>query len=187
MSESTDFFFRLETGDRLLPLSADVEESPFLTLQEVEAISKQKLVSAHGGREVPEVNNPTWKTENNENAPDASPQQNEMSPSDVSEAVVAVELPEPIAPYIGHQIPEDFLKKAGLLHEDGERESELRPIYKLNADGSLPGEQSRHRHMHLLNSTDSKFVNFMQKHQTKCLTLCACSATRSSAVDRRRL
>lgn len=117
-------------------MSADVEESPFLTLQEVEAISKQKIISAHAGREVPEVDNPTWKTGNDENSTNASPQHDEMSLPDSCEAAE----PEPIVPYIGHQIPEDFLKKAGLLGEDGEHDGEVRPLYELNADGSLSGK-----------------------------------------------
>lgn len=130
-----------------MPLSADVEESPFATLQEVEAISKQKLNSVHAGREIPQVDNPTWKTASDENASDAMPEQGEIEAlpqhSEMSHPVlsdaVATE-PEPALPYIGHQIPEDFLKKAGLWHEDGERESEMRSVYKLNPDGSLPGE-----------------------------------------------
>lgn len=137
------YLIAVEIGDRLLPLSADVEESPFLTLQEVEEISKQKIVSAHAGREVPEVDNPTWKTANDgngTNALDALPQPIEISDSDFSATIdVAANEPAPVDIYIGHQIPEDFLKKAGLLHDDGEREREVRPIYKLNADGSLPG------------------------------------------------
>lgn len=120
-----------------------------MTLQEVEAISKQKINSAHGGQEIPRVDNPTWKTESAENASDAMPQQDEvdvlpqqseMSLPDIPDA--AANKPDQIIPYIGHQIPEDFLKKAGLLHEDGDRESELRPLYNVNADGSLPGELS---------------------------------------------
>lgn len=107
-----------------------------MTLQEVEAISKQKIESAHAGREVPEVDNPTWKTGNDENATDASPPHDEMSLPDSSETAE----PQPIVPYIGHQIPEDFLMKAGLLGEDGEHDGVVRPLYELNADGSLPGE-----------------------------------------------
>lgn len=130
----------------MLPLSDDVEESPFLTLQEVEAISKQKIVAAHAGREVPEVDNPTWKTGNDENTLDASSQPYEWSPSDDISLTSADEptqstQSESIQNYLGHQIPEDFLKKAGLLQEDGEREHEMRPLYKLNADASLAGER----------------------------------------------
>lgn len=116
-----------------------------MTLQEVEAISKQKLNSAHAGREIPQVDNPTGKAASDENASDAIPdqeeiealpQQCEMAHPVLSDATE----PEPAIPYIGHQIPEDFLKKAGLWHEDGERETEMRSVYKLNSDGSLPGE-----------------------------------------------
>lgn len=39
--------------------------------------------------------------------------------------------------YIGHEIPEDFLMKAGLLNESGETETGVKPIYSLNSDGSL--------------------------------------------------
>lgn len=39
--------------------------------------------------------------------------------------------------YIGHKIPEDFLMKAGLLNDSGELETGVKPIYSLNADGSL--------------------------------------------------
>lgn len=107
-----------------------------MTLQEVEAISKQKLNSAHAGREIPQVDNPTGKAASDENASDAIPDQEEMAHPVLSDATE----PEPAIPYIGHQIPEDFLKKAGLWHEDGERETEMRSVYKLNSDGSLPGE-----------------------------------------------
>lgn len=119
-----------------------------MTLQEVEAIAKEKTASVHAGRDAPEVSNPTWKMDmdNDENAIDASPAQGELSPQDVSpptsdesEPTVADE-PESTPAYIGHQIPEDFLKKAGLLHDGDDREDEVRPIYKLKADGSLPGE-----------------------------------------------
>lgn len=156
-----------------------------MTLHEVEAISKQKIVSAHVGREAPRVDNPTWKAGKDENAINASPLQDERSPPDISEATI--EEPEPITTYIGHQIPEDFLKKAGLLHEDGERECELRPVYKLNADGSLPREQFRIQTSSRVNLIKYRFFLLLQKHQTKCLMHFACSVTRNSVVAKRRL
>lgn len=134
-----------------------MEESPFLTLQEVETISKQKIASVHAGRNVPKVDNPTWKSGTEESAAPAAMYHDDeaagatssshgKSPTEVESTTgppgesEAHETPdsEPAIPYIGHQIPEDFLKKAGLLSENGERESEMRPIYQLNADGSLP-------------------------------------------------
>lgn len=160
-----------------------------MTLQEVEAIAKEKTIFVHAGREAPEVSNPTWKLDNDENAIDALPAQAELSPPDISPPVSDESEPtvaddaEPTPAYIGHQIPEDFLKKAGLLHDGDEREDEVRPIYKLKADGSLPGE--------LLTGSrflDSNQINFLlQKHLLKYSKHLTCSVTRNSAVAKRRL
>lgn len=41
--------------------------------------------------------------------------------------------------YIGHKIPDEFLLKAGLLNESAEDGKDVKPIYKLKPNGSLPG------------------------------------------------
>lgn len=127
-------------GDRLLPLSADVEESPFPTLQEVEDMSKQKILLAHGGRELPETDNPTWKT-NDEQEIDMKDSTEGQSNTECNELVDydgkvdIVETPT----YIGHQIPEDFLIKAGLLNDDSNGDKQVKPLYDLKDDGTLQG------------------------------------------------
>lgn len=40
--------------------------------------------------------------------------------------------------YIGHKIPDDFLKKSGILEMSIASNDVVHPVYKLNADGSLP-------------------------------------------------
>lgn len=40
--------------------------------------------------------------------------------------------------YIGHAIPEDFLKKAGLLDESQDDGPNVKPLYKLH-DGTIGG------------------------------------------------
>lgn len=46
-----------------MPLDADVEQSPFPTLEEIEQISNEKAQAVHGHRPMPVKSNPTWKKE----------------------------------------------------------------------------------------------------------------------------
>lgn len=130
-------------------------------------MSKHNIKLAHGSREMPETSNPTWKdeeieTSDNDNETDTNDDNNGNSADDVIE-------PAPPA-YIGHQIPEDFLIKAGLMGDDSDDEKQIKPLYDLNADGSIRGR------------FDSFLINIFQKltqltsfirqiHQKKCLKL----------------
>lgn len=126
----------LNSGDRLLPIAAE-EESPFPTLQEVEEMSNQQIKLAHVNRELPKVDNPTWKSN-----PDNVTLTTEAETSDgISQSEVetdSITVSEPKS-YIGHKIPEDFLVKAGLIGDDVEDDTQVEPIFKLNADGSTRG------------------------------------------------
>lgn len=132
-------------GDRLLPLAAAAEEeSQFPTLQEVEEMSNQQIKLAHFNRALPKTDNPTWKSELAEKDGDLEQHENgEVSDGDegvITEAENASEdVSQAVATpsYIGHQIPEDFLIKAGLVgNDDAEDEYQVQPLYKLTADGN---------------------------------------------------
>lgn len=45
-------------------MEADQEVSQFPTLEEIEQISNEKALAAHGNRPRPATNNPVWKNEN---------------------------------------------------------------------------------------------------------------------------
>lgn len=139
----------------MLPLTVE-EESPFPTLDEVEEMSNQQLKLVHANRELPKVDNPTWKigsgeadpseesseiatASNNTNVSDpAAP----LPPSTDSVIDDSFEAPATISTqnYIGHKIPEEFLKKAGLLGSDTDDAAHVEPLYKLNSDASVRGE-----------------------------------------------
>lgn len=126
----------------MLPLEAVTDESPFPTLQEAEEMSKQKKLVAHAGRELPESDNATWKSSDNENV-DKSEEFPEQPISIDNEDSKILEISEKNK-FIGHEIPEDFLKKAGLLdgHQSGNKQVE--PLYRVNEDGTLPGNHRVH-------------------------------------------
>lgn len=128
-----------------------VEESPFPTLQEIEEMSSQQIKLAHVNRVLPQTANPTWKSELAENdeiakqdemieASDAVENESEMIAEShgASENICeVVSTPR----YIGHQIPEDFLIKAGLMgNDDDDDGTQVQPLYKLNDDGSTRGK-----------------------------------------------
>lgn len=115
-------------------MTAVEEESAFPTLQEVEEMSKQKIQLAHGNRELPESDNPTWKADENEN--NEVETRNALESEIDSKVEVDTSVPTPPV-YIGSQIPEDFLIKAGLLGNDSEDEKEIKPLYDLKSDGGL--------------------------------------------------
>lgn len=132
-------------GDRLLPLAAAAEEeSQFPTLQEVEEMSNQQIKLAHFNRALPKTDNPTWKSELAEKDDDLEQHENgEVSDGNEGEITEAENASEDVSQavatpsYIGHQIPEDFLIKAGLVgNDDAEDEYQVQPLYKLTADGN---------------------------------------------------
>lgn len=133
------------SGDRLLPITAE-EESPFPTLQEVEEMSNQQIQLAHGSRELPKVDNHTWKTDDMTTSEENSaPETPSVSIQvDVSSPSTSHKSQAPSQSYIGHKIPEDFLIKAGLIGNDTENSdsTQVKPFYELNADGSTPSEFS---------------------------------------------
>lgn len=121
-------------SDRLLPLDAQNDDSPFPTLEEAAEMSKQKIAQAHGSREVPKASNPSWDTAEPD-AADAADAADAMADDQMArsdEAAVAM----PTRAYIGHEIPEDFLIKAGLLNNNDESDDTFQPLYRLNADGT---------------------------------------------------
>lgn len=112
-----------------MPVDADYTESPFPTLQEADEMANKKLQIVHGKEcDIPKANNPKWKS--TENEPQAST-------SYTIENKQTVDSESTSTTYIGHQIPEDFLKKVNLLNNDSE--NEIQPLYKLNDDGTTIG------------------------------------------------
>lgn len=141
-------------GDRLLPLTVE-EESPFPTLDEVEQMSNQQIKLVHANRELPQVDNPTWKNGSEEVDPTEESAGIALTPTKINMSDTTTPTPTPtesvasasfMTPatvptqnYIGHKIPEEFLKKAGLLGSDTDDGCNVEPLYKLNADGSIRG------------------------------------------------
>lgn len=121
----------------MLPLTTE-EESPFPTLQEVEEMSNQHIKLAHSNRELPKVGNPIWKAASGDAATEITDEMDGLSPvvdtvSKNQNTANEVQTQN----YIGHKIPEDFLIKAGLIGNDTDNENQIKPLYKLNADGSI--------------------------------------------------
>ncbi|XP_035785551.1 uncharacterized protein LOC118463215 [Anopheles albimanus] len=144
--------------DKLLPLSAEVEEeSSFPTLEEAEAMANAKTAVVHSNRmeSLPPVANPTWKESQEAEQTLADEMESELvHGSDCREemAVKAEEdkpTPQTSSPprksqsaaYIGHVIPEDFLKKSGLLEvtvSGAGAKGTIEALYPRQSDGSLP-------------------------------------------------
>lgn len=127
----------MKIGDRLLPMTTE-EESTFQTLQEVEEVCHQQIKFAHVNRELPKVDNPTWKTDSEitlnetENGDDAV--ECEGAPDETPRTSATA-----TQGYIGHKIPEEFLVKAGLIGNNAEDVTRVESLYQLNADGSTCG------------------------------------------------
>lgn len=121
-------------------------------------MSNQQIKLAHANRELPKVQNPTWKLGSDEGgsseesaktAPvaiktNASDTTSSLPPPPSTDTVIddSIVVPVPNVStqnYIGHKIPEEFLKKAGLLGSDTDDSAHVEPLYKLNADGSVGG------------------------------------------------
>uniref|UniRef100_W8BWT9 ATP-dependent DNA helicase Q4 n=1 Tax=Ceratitis capitata TaxID=7213 RepID=W8BWT9_CERCA len=160
-------------GDSLLPLTAQLEEdpSPFPTLEEAERMAVQSAVVAHS-RNISKLpaapNKAIYQNreklhENTINGiEDIKPKSSgdDYDQSEVDENILSgsddslenIDLNEvstlatkdsPIKNYVGHKIPEDFLKKAGLhptllegktsdLLSEG-----ITPLYELDVDGNV--------------------------------------------------
>lgn len=134
----------------MLPITVE-EESPFPTLDEVEQMSNQQIKLVHANRELPKVDNPTWKIDADEAGPSEEgssettpmPITNAPNTTSISVAVIDDSFAAPMTVstqnYIGHKIPDEFLKKAGLFGPDTDDAAHVKPLYKLNADGSVCG------------------------------------------------
>lgn len=111
--------------DRLLPIDAaagEIEESSFRTLDEVEAMANAQASKVHANRpdKLPTTNKIIIVDDNN----DTSIEQQMNEPSKTQ--------------YIGHKIPEDFLKKSGLLDAPTVSNSDtLKPLYDRNELGEI--------------------------------------------------
>ncbi|KFB44460.1 AGAP005917-PA-like protein [Anopheles sinensis] len=135
--------------DKLLPFDENaVEDSSFPTLEEAEAMALSKTAVVHSNRmeNLPPVANLLWKEqptgssepndeqETTTNSHDELPE--EEPPEATQEATNVVSKPA----YIGHRIPEDFLKKSGLLEATVSRgaKGSFEPVYEQQPDGTLP-------------------------------------------------
>lgn len=136
-------------GDRLLPITAE-EESKFPTLQEAEEMSNQQIKFTHKNRNIPKVDNPIWKATPEHALPAEAT--STPTPTEIDDELQTVQCENEefdntinttpstqSQSYIGHKIPEDFLIKAGLIGNDNENDTQVQPLYKLNADGNLCG------------------------------------------------
>ncbi|KRG07670.1 ATP-dependent DNA helicase Q4 [Drosophila mojavensis] len=157
-------------GDTLLPLSAQLEEdpSPFPTLAEVEMMATQGALAAHSRNieRLPQAANTNViyqhadssssscdEEEDAESGANPSAQLNMSSDEgDIDfealdaavDAAQAQKVESPIKSYVGHKIPEQFLKEAGLdasaSNGGGPARTQhggVQPLYELKADGSL--------------------------------------------------
>ncbi|KAL7732301.1 hypothetical protein ACLKA6_018527 [Drosophila palustris] len=179
-------------GDSLLPLTAQLEEdpSPFPTLEEAEQMASQGALAAHSRNieRLPQAANAaiyqtagSRSSSEDEEEEQVDPIKNasaHMSSDDSDmdmdfEALdAAVEASQsqtqvqaqisPIKSYVGHKIPEEFLKQAGLDASSstagGATKSQhggVQPLYELNADGSVP-EQTEEviKALHMFGHTD---------------------------------
>ncbi|XP_061519287.1 uncharacterized protein LOC1276585 [Anopheles gambiae] len=150
--------------DKLLPYDADtIEESSFPTLEEAEAMANSRTLAVHSNRieRLPPVANPVWKEQEQEDLP-AEEQVGEPGKEEPSTLPVEDDLDEPMeqesdehhqeteqsaaasqpaAPaYIGHKIPEEFLKQSGLLEVtvSGGFKGTVEPLYQQRGDCTLP-------------------------------------------------
>jgi ATP-dependent DNA helicase Q4 len=115
-------------GDTLLPLDAEmVDESPFLTLGEAAEMADDRKLVAHARNpdSLPATRNEAWKSdENKEETPENSERIDNEPGCSKDQS------------YIGHSIPEDFLKKSGLLDFTVGNNDVIEPLYELNPDSS---------------------------------------------------
>ncbi|KAM8710659.1 hypothetical protein ACLKA7_017307 [Drosophila subpalustris] len=152
-------------GDSLLPLTAQLEEdpSPFPTLEEAEQMASQGALAAHSRNieRLPQAANAAiYQTGGSSEEQQVDPVENASSDDldmdmDFEALDAAVEASQsqtqvqaqhsPIKSYVGHKIPEEFLKQAGLdassSTPNGAAKSQhggVQPLYELNADGSVP-------------------------------------------------
>ncbi|XP_058126269.1 uncharacterized protein LOC131267412 isoform X2 [Anopheles coustani] len=135
--------------DKLLPFDENaVEDSSFPTLEEAEAMALSKTAVVHSNRmdNLPPVANLVWKEQPTEST---EPNDEPETTTNSNDKSLEKELPEVTKEttkvfskpaYIGHRIPEDFLKKSGLLEATVSRGTKgtFEPVYEQQPDGTLP-------------------------------------------------
>ncbi|XP_062542516.1 ATP-dependent DNA helicase Q4 [Armigeres subalbatus] len=123
-------------GEQLLPLEADVaDESPFPTLEEAETMANAQSLVVHANKidKIPVKSNPIWKLDGADSSPvEETENDYEDLPEEPSEPA------ESKSNYIGHTIPQEFLKKSGILELTVGNKDKVGSLYQLNSDGSLP-------------------------------------------------
>lgn len=137
-------------GDKLLPMNAELDDSsPFPTLEEAQKLAAQKAVLVHSKNleKLPSaVNSNIFKNESEKDqsssdesdSVDGTVEHDEngfLDGIDSDEFDDALE-EESIQITKADLVPEDFLKKAGLL-EVAENNANIGPVYELNADGTV--------------------------------------------------
>ncbi|XP_049296435.1 uncharacterized protein LOC125770626 [Anopheles funestus] len=138
-------------ADKLLPYDADtVEDSAFPTLEEAEAMVKSQTVVAHSNRIecLPPVANPTWKEQEEERVTEPTDGEKEepIHPEDLEDEFEEEndtkhsQSDSSKLAYIGHKIPEDFLKQSKLLEAtvSGGFKGTIEPLYDQHPDSGLP-------------------------------------------------
>lgn len=143
--------------DDLLPVDV-VDDSPFLTLDEAEQMAQDRRLHAHSHRPevVPQAASGGYKVVDQESSSgeeystgdeggDGEASEDKENVGDGNQSMdhaweevddkILLETPS----YIGHKIPEELLAKSGLLSQESDKdEKRVKPMYSLNADGSLP-------------------------------------------------
>lgn len=157
-------------GDTLLPLSAQLEEdpSPFPTLAEVEMMATQGALAAHSRNieRLPQAANTNVIYQHTDSSSSSSDEEEKADPGEnpsaelnmssdegdidfealdaAVDAAQAQKVESPIKSYVGHKIPEQFLKEAGLDASSSSgggaartQHGGVQPLYELKADGSV--------------------------------------------------
>ncbi|XP_052896247.1 uncharacterized protein LOC128303356 [Anopheles moucheti] len=139
--------------DKLLPYDEDtIEDSAFPTLEEAEAMAKSQTVVVHSNRieSLPPVANPTWKEDEEDLMTDSlhkeDGKEDPIDPAGLEDEfeeekkIKQAENEPSKLTYIGHKIPEDFLKQSKLLEAtvSGGFKGAIEPLYGQQPDGELP-------------------------------------------------
>ncbi|XP_053663024.1 ATP-dependent DNA helicase Q4 [Anopheles marshallii] len=143
--------------DKLLPYDEDtIEDSAFPTLEEAEAMVKSQTVVVHSNRidSLPPAANPTWKEDEEERMTKSlhkeDGKEDPIDPEGLEDefeeekSIKQLENEPSKLAYIGHKIPEDFLKQSKLLEAtvSGGFKGVIEPLYVQQTDGELPSTPS---------------------------------------------
>lgn len=142
-----------QKGDSLLPVDAHIEdESPLPTLQQAAEMANDQKLLAHCNKptSIPATSNEIWKEAANES--DTTDEEMDLDDDiELIERELRTEINKEnenlnanvignIQSYIGHKIPDDFLKKCDYFNTNTENKDEIKPYYELDADGTVPSE-----------------------------------------------